>query len=122
VTYGDSQSFTATPDAGCDVALWSLDGQIVQTNGTTFWLMNVESNHVLQVTFSAPVLSISRTGTNTVVISWPSAYADWTLQTTTNLVETTEGWTDIAPPYLTDAANCRCIQPFTTRAKFYRLH
>jgi hypothetical protein len=122
MVYGDSRSFTATPAAGCDMTLWSLDGQVVQTNGTIFWLMNVQSNHVLQVTFVAPVLSISRTSTNTVVLSWPLAYADWTLQTATNLSDRADGWTDIAPPYVTGATDCRCVQPFAAGAKFYRLY
>jgi hypothetical protein len=78
--------------------------------------------NVLEVAFSGPLLSISRTATNTVVLSWPLAYATWMLQTTTNLSDTPDGWTNIAPPYVTGAADCRCIQPLTAGVKFYRLY
>jgi hypothetical protein len=48
VVYGDQQSFSATPEAGCDVACWWLDGRVVQTGGTTFWLDGVGSSRQLR--------------------------------------------------------------------------
>jgi hypothetical protein len=122
VFYGDQQSFSATPEAGCDVACWWLDGRVVQTGGTTYWLDAIERNHTLQVTFGLPVLAIShQPATNTVVLSWPLAAEGWTLQATTNLSAAPVAWTNVPPPYPTDSDNFHVIEPVLARKKFYRL-
>jgi hypothetical protein len=122
VVYGDQQSFSATPEAGCDVACWWLDGRVVQTGGTTFWLDAIERNHTLQVTFGLPVLAIShQPATNTVVLSWPLAAEGWNLQATTNLSAAPVAWTNVPPPYPTDSDDFHVIEPVLARKKFYRL-
>ena len=52
VSYGGGVTFTATPNAGNQVAAWSVDGIPVQTGGTTFILNNITANHNVVVTFS----------------------------------------------------------------------
>ncbi|MBI5386533.1 MAG: hypothetical protein HZA90_17830 [Verrucomicrobia bacterium] len=99
VPYDDNQTFTATPAAGSEVEVWWLDGQRVQTNGTTFCLFDVQTNHVLRVTFSAPVLSILATPTNTIVVSWPASAEGWVLEQANVLTSTPVPWAQIPPPY-----------------------
>jgi hypothetical protein len=50
---GTSQLFTATPNSGNIVNQWLLDGASVQTGGTTYTLSNIQTNHTVQVTFTA---------------------------------------------------------------------
>jgi hypothetical protein len=70
----------------------------------------------------APLLSVMRTGTNTVVVSWPLPASGWKLQATTNLLITGSVWTEIPPPYSTDATSLYFVEPTPTGSKFYRLH
>jgi hypothetical protein len=53
VNPGDSQEFTATPNDGYQVNIWYLDNVAVQFGGTTYTLSNIQSNHMVHVTFSA---------------------------------------------------------------------
>ena len=94
---------------------------MVQTGGTTFWLDAIERNHTLQVTFALPVLAISQSATNTVVLSWPLAAEGWTLQATTNLSAPPAAWTNVPQPYLTDSDNFYITEPVLAGKKFYRL-
>ncbi|MHC4635461.1 MAG: hypothetical protein ACYSYU_09705, partial [Planctomycetota bacterium] len=50
VDYDGSQLFTASPDTGYEVDTWSVDGNSVQTGGSTYTITNVTSNHTLNVT------------------------------------------------------------------------
>ena len=50
---GDSQLFTATPNAGYIVNQWLLDTVVVQTGGSNYTLSNIQSNHAVQVTFNS---------------------------------------------------------------------
>ena len=52
---GDSTSllFIATPNAGFGVNIWSVDGTLAQTGGTTFTLANITQDHTVSVTFIA---------------------------------------------------------------------
>ena len=59
VNYGGNQDFNATPAAGYDVNMWSVDGNTVQTGGTTYTLTNITASHTVTVTFSQIILSIS---------------------------------------------------------------
>lgn len=71
----------------------------------------------------APYLSVFRTTTNTVVVSWPLADAEgWTLQCTTNLVSGGSVWANIPPPYQTNGANLQYIEPAPLGNRFYRLY
>ncbi len=61
VLAGDSLVFTATPDGGYVVGAWTLDGNPVQTGGSTCTVTNVQTSHALNVTFvsanTAPTLA-----------------------------------------------------------------
>jgi hypothetical protein len=70
----------------------------------------------------APWLTITRTTTNTVVVSWPLPDTGWKLHATTNLVPGGSLWTEIPPPYQTNGANLQCAEPAPSGSKFYRLH
>jgi len=49
--YGSSQQFTALPNAGYEVNEWTVDGNSVQTGGTTYTLSNITAAHTVHVTF-----------------------------------------------------------------------
>ncbi|GAG15380.1 unnamed protein product, partial [marine sediment metagenome] len=51
VNEGNDLTFTATPNGGYDVDTWYLDGNSVQTGGTTYMLNNVQADHTVNVTF-----------------------------------------------------------------------
>ena len=50
-TSGANQSFTAIPNPGYAVKQWTLDGNVMQTGGLSYNLNNIQSNHLVQVTF-----------------------------------------------------------------------
>jgi len=64
---GANVQFTATPNAGYVPGIWSLNGAPVQTNGTTFTLMNLQSNAAVNVTFRAIGSSSNQFNNNTVL-------------------------------------------------------
>jgi hypothetical protein len=70
----------------------------------------------------APWLSLTRTTTNTVVVSWSLPDTGWKLHTTTNLVIGGSVWTEIPPPYATNGTNLYFVEPTPVANKFYRLH
>ena len=119
VVYGDSQDFTATPDRGQDMVVWSLDGKPVLTNATLLTLANVASNHVLQVSFNAPVLAIALTPTNSVLVSWPEALSSYALQETGNL--STPNWTNSVAPVTARAGRQQAVFPHPPGQRFFRL-
>lgn len=49
---GDSQTFTANPEANYVVNQWLVDGAVVQTGGSSHTLSNIQGNRSLQVTFT----------------------------------------------------------------------
>jgi len=57
--YGSSQMFTATPDTGYTVDKWIVDGDEVQTGGTTYTLNNITAAHTISVTFLVQTLYIT---------------------------------------------------------------
>ncbi len=70
----------------------------------------------------APTLSVTRTPTNTVVVSWPLPDAGWKLQATTKLVASGSLWTELTPPYATNATSLYFVEPTPVGNQFYRLH
>jgi hypothetical protein len=70
----------------------------------------------------APSLTVLRTSTNTVVVSWPLATGGWVLEATNALPVGAGPWAQIAPPYQTNGANLQFAEPAPTGNKFYRLH
>ena len=69
-----------------------------------------------------PVLTVARTTTNTVVISWPQSDIAWLLHATTNLVTAGSAWVEIPPPYATNGTSLYFVEPTPAGNKFYRLH
>ena len=51
VNAGSSLTFTATPNTGYAINVWSVDGTVQQTGGLTFVLTNIIANHTVLVTF-----------------------------------------------------------------------
>jgi uncharacterized repeat protein (TIGR01451 family) len=51
VARGTNQTFNALPDTNHVVSDWHVDGQLVQTNGTSFTLTNIQAFHFLSVDF-----------------------------------------------------------------------
>src|ERR1039458_4177568 len=49
---GDSQSFTAYPNANYVVNQWTVDSGVVQYGGTSYTLSNIQAGHNVQVTFT----------------------------------------------------------------------
>jgi hypothetical protein len=72
-------------------------------------------------TEGAPYLTTTRTN-NTVAVSWPLPATGWKLQATSNLVTSGSVWTEIAPPYATNATSLYFVEPTPAGNKFYRLH
>jgi hypothetical protein len=69
----------------------------------------------------APLLTVTRSNT-TVVVAWPGPEAGWKLQATTALLAGGSVWTEIPPPYATNATSLYVIEPAPVGNKFYRLH
>jgi hypothetical protein len=68
-----------------------------------------------------PVLSIFRTTTNTVAVSWPSPSTGWTLQQNSNSVSSLN-WSNLAATIQDDGTNKTLIINPPTGNRFYRLH
>jgi hypothetical protein len=69
----------------------------------------------------APLLSVTRTSTNTVVVSWPGPEAGWRLRSATSLSTTPAVWTSLPPPYQSYDTNLCFIETAPAGNKFYRL-
>ena len=119
VAYGASQQFTATPAAGHDVLIWSIDGQPALTNATVLTLDNVVTNHTVQASFSRPQLSISLTQTNTVIVNWTAAMSDYTLQSNPDL--NTNNWVNINSTPLQVNGQCQLVRSRSPGTQFFRL-
>ena len=72
-------------------------------------------------TAGAPWLTVERTATNTVAVSWPNSDDAWKLQWTANLSDTVS-WTEIAPPYPASGTNFMYVDLMPSGNRFYRLH
>ncbi|MHC4675405.1 MAG: InlB B-repeat-containing protein [Planctomycetota bacterium] len=59
VNYGDEQLFTATANLGYEVDTWSVDGNSVQTGGTTYTLTNITAYHTIDVTFKVQQFTVT---------------------------------------------------------------
>jgi len=49
--YGSSQQFAALPNTGYEVNEWTVDGNSVQSGGTTYTLSDITATHTVHVTF-----------------------------------------------------------------------
>jgi hypothetical protein len=70
----------------------------------------------------APWLSVIRTATNSVVVSWPSPADGWALKCASVLTGGLGVWTQIPPPYQTNATSLYFTEPQPAGSWFYRLH
>jgi hypothetical protein len=71
-------------------------------------------------TSGAPLLSIFRTATNTVVVSWPSPSTGWNLQQNTNSVSSLN-WSNVTATIQDDGTTRTLIVNPPTGNRFYRL-
>ncbi len=67
-----------------------------------------------------PLLAMSLTSSNAVVVWWPKAYGSWQLQETTNLASTGSVW--IASSYVTNGLKFVHRESQPAASKFYRLY
>jgi hypothetical protein len=98
VLAGSNQVFTATPNANYAVNQWLLDGTNAQTGGANYTLADVQTNHTLEVTFSAlaPAQIASLTATSavgSVTLTWPG-FADTSLKYKIYRAQTTNSLTN----------------------------
>ena len=73
-----------------------------------------------QQTPGAPLLSIWRTTTNTVAVSWPSPSTGWTLQQNTNNLNSLN-WSNVTSGIQDDGATRTLLITPPTGNRFYRL-
>ncbi|HMJ89039.1 MAG TPA: hypothetical protein VK530_04450, partial [Candidatus Acidoferrum sp.] len=66
-----------------------------------------------------PSLTVSKTETNTVSVSWPSAWTGWTLQRNTNLIST--NWSAAPEPVSEDETVKSILVSTSASNGFYRL-
>ena len=108
-------------DQACAVALDSSNNVIVTGKSTgsagDYGFATVE----ISLSPGAPLLSIFRTTTNTVVISWPSPSTDWTLQQNPNSVSSLN-WSNVTSGIQDDGTTKTLIVGPPTGNRFYRLH
>ncbi len=71
-------------------------------------------------TLPPPQLGIT-SSTGTVTVSWPLAYAGWTLETTNVLPTTPTVWPQVSPPYDTTASGISFSTNVTGSDLFFRL-
>jgi len=69
-----------------------------------------------------PPLSVRCTATNTVLVSWPQPAEGWNLESTLELGAGSSVWTQIPPPYQTNATDIFYVEPPPATNRFYRLH
>jgi hypothetical protein len=69
---------------------------------------------------AAPQITIARTAAGTLSISWPSPWAGFTLQETTNL-SLPNPWSPIAQALATNAGQVSITVPANAGSKFFRL-
>jgi len=109
-------SFLILPSSGCSGKFATVTGADLG-NGLRLVPAYQPNGVVLQVidTTVPPPVSIQPVpGTNAVTISWPDGYADYTLQTCTNLQHPV--WTDLPFTNVTSA-----ILPVTAPVQFFRV-
>ena len=69
----------------------------------------------------APLLSITRTATNTVAVTWPSPSTGWTLQQNTNSISSVN-WSNVTSTIQDNGTTKSLIANPPTGNRFYRLH
>lgn len=88
---GANATYTATPASNYEVDEWTVDGDVVQTGGTTYDFTNITADHTISVTFktaSGVLVAAGReTGVLPIVAVSSDAGANWATKTITSLVD-----------------------------------
>lgn len=71
-------------------------------------------------TNDGPYLNVTFTNAG-VIVSWPKPATGWNLEYAAQLTGGTNAWTQVPPPYQTNATDCYVIEPSPSGNKFYRL-
>ncbi len=66
-------------------------------------------------------LTLARTTTNSVVVSWPVPAGGWVLERTNALPWASTSWPQLAPPYQTNTTQAWIVVPAPAGTNFYRL-
>ena len=70
----------------------------------------------------APWLTITRTATNSVVVSWPLPADGWVLEWTNRTVSVSAPWPQALQTVQTNTTQAWIVEPAPTGNRFYRLH
>jgi hypothetical protein len=70
----------------------------------------------------APLLSITHTETNSVLVSWPLPADGWVLEWTNKVAGVSVPWPQVSPPYQTNTTQAWITVAAPTGNRFYRLH
>ena len=70
----------------------------------------------------APLLAITRTTTNSIVVSWPLPADGWVLEWTNRVTTASAPWTQVSPPYQANTTQAWIVVSPPTGNQFYRLH
>ena len=129
----NAQSYTidwSTIDGGGGTStggVYEVSGTIGQPDADTM----SGGNYTLQGGFwgmmavqtpAGPPLSVRCTTTNTVLVFWPKPAEGWNLEYATELGAGASVWTQILPPYQTNATDLFYVEPPPATNRFYRLH
>jgi hypothetical protein len=100
--------------------LWVMGGTvggITISNSMVAEYQNDSANFTIK--FAPPALTITTTPSNAVVLSWPSIYTSYLLQTNSNL--TTTDWHSAKYPNSSSGGVNSVLVPLPTRTLFFRL-
>lgn len=86
------------------------------------YVSEFNSDLIWRISPSLPRLSVKRTTTNTVVVSWLGPAEGWVLEATHALSTVGAPWPQIPPPYQTNGPNLQFIESSPAGQKFFRLH
>jgi hypothetical protein len=119
-------SFTITGGGGTSsggpYSVTATIGQLEagQSSGQNFSLVSGFWNLVTDIPVpGAPLLKISKTGPDTVVVSWPSASTDWFLQQNGDL--STINWTNVSTAPADEGTTKSVVISLVTGSLFFRL-
>jgi len=115
--YTNLYSFSGTPDGSQPYGGLVASGN--KLYGTTYAGGNFGIGTVFCLSLGLPQLTINHVRTN-VVLTWPTNYAGFTLQSTTNLVTPSLWATDSPAPVVVNGLNT-VTNAITGSRKFYRL-
>ncbi len=108
--------------------VYSVSGTIGQPDAGTM----SGGNYVLQGGFwgivtavqttGAPLLTIARSSTNSVIVSWPLPADGWVLEQVSALTGNPPSWSQISPPYQGSSTQSWLVVPMPAGNRYYRLH